>query len=425
MERVHINIISAALRGIVKFFEACAWLGGTFIMIYLYAGLYDSDPYFYGPGAEWGLRSVLWGARILMPIAVTLIYLIVTRTSSRPTLGSTLIILCGIIMGLLLAYVPVSHIYYSKGRFNMQAQYHPALQLVPPAYQPRAVPAGRTPLRIFCLGGSTTEWTDSHGKDWARRVEEILRARERSSVEVEVHNFGREWYTSQHTLINYTVNLKRYKPDVILVMHSINDLLVNADFSYFSGGPFQEDYRHFYGPLTRIFTRKDLFGMIQDKLNSAWYYPHRREITTSDFPGLISFRRNLEALGDVASADDVQTVFMSEPTLLKTSMREDERAALTMVHREAVGPEYQWSVETARVGMELYNDEIRTVAEERGYSFIDLEKVIPKSLQYFRDDVHYTDAAFPLIAEHVAAELAQTPRVAGKLREEQGTDRSL
>ena len=56
---------------------------------------------------------------------------------------------------------------------------------------------------------------------------------------VEVSNLGRQWYTSHHSLINYASNLRPLRPDVVVVMHAINDVLHNADFSYFSRGPFR------------------------------------------------------------------------------------------------------------------------------------------------------------------------------------------
>ena len=49
---------------------------------------------------------------------------------------------------------------------------------------------------------------------------------------IEVYSMGRQWYTSLHTFINYSVNLRQYKPQLIVVMQSINDLLHNADFGY-------------------------------------------------------------------------------------------------------------------------------------------------------------------------------------------------
>lgn len=78
-----------------------------------------------------------------------------------------------------------------------------------------------------------------------------------------------------------------------------------------------------------------------------------------------------------------------------------------MVNREAVGPYEQWRYSTALSGMQDYNQKIREIAEERGVILIDLENKVPKSLDYFIDDVHYSERAFGLIADYIAMEFNQ------------------
>ena len=41
-------------------------------------------------------------------------------------------------------------------------------------------------------------------------------------------------------------------------------------------------------------------------------------------------------------------------------------------------------------GMQAYNARIREVAEERGVRFVDLDAAVPKDLEHFYDDCHYT-----------------------------------
>jgi hypothetical protein len=86
-------------------------------------------------------------------------------------------------------------------------------------------------------------------------------------------------------------------------------------------------------------------------------------------------------------------------------MTEAELSAIWMIRVEAVNDTLAWSSETVLNGMRQYNDTVRAIAARNRVPLIDLERELPKSLTYFRDEVHYRDTAFPLIARFVAARL--------------------
>lgn len=211
-----------------------------------------------------------------------------------------------------------------------------------------------------------------------------------SDRNVEVYNLGREWYTSLHTLINYEVNLRHHHPDVIIVMHAYNDLIHNADFCYFSFNSFQEDYRHFYGPIYRLIKRPTFLDNAFLVAKSMWYHSPREVINTDNFPGLVPFERNLRTLIDLARTDGTQVVLMTQPHLIKNSMTPAEKSSLHMLNFKTIGPTKKWGYYTARFAFEEYNNVVRKLAKhEPGVYLIDLEPIIPKSLDYFIDDVHY------------------------------------
>jgi hypothetical protein len=281
--------------------------------------------------------------------------------------------------------------------------YHPFLQLSPPDYKDRPLPAGQTPVKIFCLGGSTTEFSDTKGRRWTGLLETELQSRYRGKP-IQVYNFGRQWYTTEHLLINYTINLRQHKPDVLVVMEAINDLLPNADFSNLSVGPFRDDYRHFLGPLYRVLQRETFWGNAEEIGARIWYSRPRQVIDTDRFPGLAPYERNLRTLVDYAKADGVKVVLMTQPTLLKESMSPQEKAVLIMANFEAVGPRKRWSSRTAWRGMTQYDDAVRRVARQSGAHLIDLDKTIPKTTEFFTDDVHYHAIAMDMIADAIASE---------------------
>ncbi|HEY6193217.1 MAG TPA: SGNH/GDSL hydrolase family protein [Bacteroidota bacterium] len=373
----------------------------TVAAIYFYAGFFFPDPYILSYGTH--TRKILWFIRICLPLlyAGTVMLYVQVRRQKVDRASVALLIVTALIT-LSVAYT-VGDIYYQHWADNHHAQYHPYLQLMP---ADDSVSQERKPgaLSVYCVGGSTTELADSSGVDWPSRVERELRTGY-GMQHVEVYNRGRQWYTSLHTLINYETNLRRHRPSVVLYMESVNDLLQNADFSYFSHGRFREDYGHFYGPVNRVINRRSLWRYLGDVIPALWFARPRQALTTGIFPGAAAYARNIESLIELARNDSTRVVLMTEPCLLKPEMTEAELSAIWMIRVEAVNDTLAWSSETVLNGMRQYNDTVRAIAARNRVPLIDLERELPKSLTYFRDEVHYRDTAFPLIARFVAARL--------------------
>lgn len=378
----------------------------AFVALWIWWGFFHPDPYFVDhPGGT--PRLLMWAGRLGVPSLLAVAFVLDRRVRQGQTDPRVIWLLAiGIVAGLLLAY-PLGSYRYEASFERTAGEWHPYLQLDPPLYQSRTRQGGPVPRRIFCLGGSTTEFTDSTGRGWTERLEARLNG-SHPDRPVEVHNLGRRWYTTLHSLINYETNLRPHRPDVVLVMHAINDVLHNADFSYFSRGPFREDYGHFYGPLARLARSRSLPGQGRHLLGAVWYHRPRDIVDTDRFPGLVPFERNLRTIAALARADGTAVVLMTQPSLYQASISPEQRAALHMLHREAVGADRQWSYETARRAMEMYNETTRRVAREEGSALIDLEPRLAKTLHNFKDDVHYTDAGFDIVAEQVALGLEAT-----------------
>jgi len=377
---------------------------------FLYAGFYFPDPHFM---MQQGRRALLllFALRLGLP-CVALFVLGLNHQVKRGRLKTAHVVLLvvALLLGGIVCY-PVLALVHARSFKAGLSQYHPYLQLAPHDADLKPGEKGDE-MRVFCLGGSTTEFTDSKGKGWPVRLEGELRAR-LGTEHLRVYNQGRQWYTTLHTLINYQTNLRQHKPDVVIVMHTINDLLHNADFSYFSGGRFRQDYGHFHGPVSRMVRRQGLPAAAVSALGSLWYHEERRVIDEPGFRGERPFAQNLNTLIDLAQADGARVVLMTQPSLYAETASDDVRKALYMLNVEAVGPDAKWSYETARRGFVRYGEIIRQVAQERDVTLIDLEQSIPRTLDFFSDDVHYTDKAFDVIASAVASVLVDSGVVVG------------
>jgi lysophospholipase L1-like esterase len=368
---------------------ACGWF---------YAGFFHTDPL-----ADMRTRQAVWLARVLLPLlflAVPWARVAVRRGRLRPATVARAAI--GVVVVLIGALAAQWILFDLRAARPPHEAFHPYLQLMPTPFQPQTTDTRA--FRVFCLGGSTTEFTDSHGRGWPARLQERLKGAA-GDRPVEVYSLGRQWYSSLHTLINYEVNLRHHKPDAVIVMHAINDLLQNADFSRFSLGPFRDDYGHFAGPVTRLVTERSFLKKMAGTWRSAWYYRPRQSLDAPGFPGVVPFERNLRTLVELAKADGALVAFATQPNLMKETMTAEEQASLLMWRFEAVGPRTQWTRDTVLRGMRTYNDITRKVARETGALLIDADAAIPRTLANFSDEVHYRDPAFDLVAECMAGKL--------------------
>ncbi|MCL6494211.1 MAG: SGNH/GDSL hydrolase family protein [Ignavibacterium sp.] len=370
---------------------------------HLYAGFFYPDEIFINANPTFFYISIF--IRISFPILILFIIIVYRAVYiGKLKVSSIVLLLFALLFVLLLVYPFGEYFYKKRYRMNLN-RYHTFLQLNPPI--PSEVDSNY--FNIFCLGGSTTEFRDSRGRDWPALTQKLIS--EKYNIDsIRFYNLGKQWYTTQHTLINYIQNLRKLKPDIILVMHNINDLLINADFSRFSNGNFREDYGHFLGPEALMIKYGSLAEFIFNNLKLLWYRPEPVDIRTDKYPGLVSFRNNLKTLTELARNSDTKIILMTQPNIYKEKMKSEELRSLTMLNKEAIGDGVRWTYETAFAGIKKYNDTIRELSSELNIPLIDLEKIVPKSLEYFYDDVHYTDKTYDLISSYISDELMKVIR---------------
>ena len=298
----------------------------------------------------------------------------------------------------ILLIIPATHAYE---RLSMPREaFHSFFQYFPPDLpEPLTHEDGPT---VLCLGGSTTEW-EADGERWTELAEKQLR--ERTKKNVRVVNQGKATFTTLHSLFNYEARARTVKPDVVVIMHAINDLMVNADHSQYSGGPFRDDYGHHYGALARIARIRPLLWTVHDVFHRIWYFEPREVIDVTDYPGLKPFESNLRRLIGNIRRDGALPVLMTQPHLYKENMPHKEMDALWLHTYNGANSELRWSYDSARRGMNLYNDLLRRIAAELKVPLVELDRSVPKSLEYFSDDCHYTVKTQRVLAKKVTEAL--------------------
>jgi lysophospholipase L1-like esterase len=365
---------------------------------YFYIGFYKPAPNILEGSA---VRYLILGIKIVLPIIyLGVIVLYFSVRSKRISLSSTILLGVVFIILTLISYPIVDYFYQAKAKKSFN-QYHSFLQRKP------SVPdkVDPTNYNIFCLGGSTTEFSDRNGRDWPGLVEKKL-SDHYNLKNVRIFNLGKAWYTTEHSEINYIQNLRKYKPNLIIIMHAINDAWINVDFSRFSNGKFREDYGHYLGAAAYVVKFPSLISYVKDSFNVLWYASNIKEIDTDYFPGLISFERNLNTIIELGKADGTRVVLLTEPNLYKDTMTSEELKVLEMFNQEAIGNGEKWAFKTALSAMRQYNEKIKEISAKQSVFLIDLDRIVPKSIEYLRDDVHYQDKTYDLISDSLAEKLA-------------------
>lgn len=307
--------------------------------------------------------------------------------------------------------------YYVRGEHNrLKEPYHPFLQN---DYYPNKLtvtkekPSGV--LRIVCLGGSTTanNWKvvpPSWGYPWYldQEIE-----RELGSGAVEVINLGTPMYSSEHSLIIWLTVAQDYHPDIVIVMHAVNDLIRSFENSSLTLGPFRSDYGHYYGSAVNYAIPRQpyLERLVDSEFFKVWYSDFREtedeviKVPFDNFRSLPVFKRNLRMLADNIKLAGVKLIFLTQPFLYHESMTPQEFAMLKFPHIFCVEHGKQADVPSLLTGMKHFNEITRLLAREKDIPYVDLEAIIPSDLEHFIDDVHYTKRTKETIAKEIAQRL--------------------
>ena len=96
----------------------------------------------------------------------------------------------------------------------------------------------------------------------------------------------------------------------------------------------------------------------------------------------------------------VEVIVLGQPTIWKPDLSRDELDALWFPVNTANGyvrPSGSWLI----AEMRRYNEVQRKLAKQYGMTFVDLDTKIPKDLEHYFDDCHFTDKGSRAVADLV------------------------
>jgi lysophospholipase L1-like esterase len=283
--------------------------------------------------------------------------------------------------------------------------------------------------RIFMLGGSTVLSRSTNYEKTSSRILEKLLTKKYPSKKIEILNAGVDGYTSEHSLIQYLFKIKDFSPDLIIMWHGINDWYYSCTPPERAYGNFNSDYTHFLGanklmaskyfkPQPFISTKIVIFDFIQKFLIDNWYSDIINDIKTKqpvksyysisekanmyemkEYPSLYSYQRNLKSLIQSVKSEKTTLILGNQPTLYRKNLSDTEKKTIYFPILHCTRDNKSPSLNSVANAMQRFNNTTREIAKHNDIHFIDLEKEIPKNLEYFTDDVHYTDKANKKIAQ--------------------------
>jgi len=276
---------------------------------------------------------------------------------------------------------------------------------------------GKT-FRILALGGSTTNNTHlPYEQRYLNILQKILNDKY-PEIEIEVFNGSMDWYTSKHSLISYVTYYRDWKPDLVIVMHGINDLYRSFSPPDFAVGDYDELWTHFYGPSITgakppTFEQHLLrrFRSIIRRYNRVVAKPVNYPV--DKYVSINMFESNLRKLAEFIKYDDVKVAFVSQPYLYKHKMDKEEEnvwflGKIFCYARKNIIFRIYPSASSLSNAMREFNRILEKVALSEEIMFIDVADRIPRNLDNFVDDVHYTEQAAELLAELVAESIVKS-----------------
>jgi lysophospholipase L1-like esterase len=262
-------------------------------------------------------------------------------------------------------------------------------------------------VRIFMVGGSTTECLYLDDADALTRVlqDRLVESGFSSARVYGAAKSGDRSYDHIAMLVHRLVHLE---PDLVIVFAGVNDLLAGingVDYLLLPQNARPTAVRWLtFESLTLWATEFQLPRLVYAALqprkyrnaveNIAWesnyrkFASLRRALPVAEdpiVPSTDAYARNLTTKAAVAQAHGFELVFKTQATTWNSDI-DDE---VEKWHWMNAARDVSFSAEWMDDAMEAYNDAMRAVAGAHDVPLFDLAAEIPKSLEFFYDDVHF------------------------------------
>ena len=380
-----------------------AWVG--------FALGHSRNPWLFGYSVSYLLFLVALGMVLAGPWIVVLLS---RRVGARWLVSVTAPTLIVVVP---LAYLAAASFYY----WTQEHRFDPYLQNPGVVIDDIERPRAGDELRVVALGGSTTESSElPEPERYPARLQGLL-SDAYVDRPINVVNAGRDWWTTKHSLIHYVTHVRRWRPDVVTVMHAVNDLYRSFASDGYALGEYTASWGHFYGPAIQGARPPTFLGWLLGRTSRLmflhWYSDWRiREVDygLDQYRSIPEYEAHLRTLAQVVAADGAALFVLTQGSLYKPEPSADELDAIRfgeefcMTRTGWLTAEYP-SVPSLRRAMDAYNDVARRVASEEGAVLVDLDGRLSRDLNTFIDDVHHTSSGAEQVADAVFEAIQMLP----------------
>lgn len=262
-------------------------------------------------------------------------------------------------------------------------------------------------LRIIAIGGSTTEdvWNED-GLHWPLWLERQLASK--GSSDVKVYNAGMSAYSTAHDLIRLSFDVLDYEPDIVVMMHNINDLIVNY-YAALDGQDVDPHYRAAFGQksYTGDIDHGDVVvSRLANAVRSRWVEATQADkivpVTYSIDKGRQYFQRNLRSIHALVADRGSQLVLLTMPVCDSEEIYREVELHGRRQFSAPLPSDFRRFLQD----FEAYNEAIRQVAAARGIPVVDMARLFGGNREMFSDFVHYNARGSQNFGAVLASQLA-------------------
>ena len=270
------------------------------------------------------------------------------------------------------------------------------------------IPKPVNEFRIFMVGGSTTEclYLDD-SKAITTVLQNELNRQKSANLAVKVYGAGKSGDASDDHCSMIVHRIVQLQPDLIIVYAGINDLtrgIVNYDYLHYVTDAPTERFRQlkYLATESQIVRRfYYLFRRNPQNITQVFQEIHLR----SDFKGnvhlcnslpvsserprvdLAAYATNLRTIAGVARAHGIKLVLMTQQTTWDGPDSANLKEWQWLLCRSGV----RYREDYMNEALTALNDQTRQVAREFSVPVYDLALTMPKSRNFFYDDVHFNE----------------------------------
>ncbi|MDO8281329.1 MAG: SGNH/GDSL hydrolase family protein [Thermodesulfovibrionia bacterium] len=283
-------------------------------------------------------------------------------------------------------------------------------------------------ISILCLGASTTNQPTQETQDtWCGILETKLQEYYgHSDLKFQTMAFGVGGFRASNDALWIQETFDKIKPDIVITLLGINDLAWNGgiDYKYSSINEIFSKKRDSsiikwlkkYSQIFRrvVFIKEKLMTKIMLKTGGfvEWHssnlpdlrgkyqnYPYIENLIRNPDP-INEFRDTISWIATFLKQKKVQVIMLGQPVLWKESFDPIEFNRLwfsVSTPKGPVRPSGAW----LKREMARYNFVQQSIASQSAISYINLDDNIPKTLDYYFDDCHFTDLGSMAVADNI------------------------